>query len=229
MRCRNCQLLGHTLKRCTRSKVCVNCNLPPHDPEPCTRLMCANCLDAHSSASKDCPKFLQNKEILAIKIRDKCSMSVARRTYSDLNKPHSSNTLSLSERIKKTLANNTHQTQNSSSTYPTPQSNTTASQTPPLTHMTNRSPMSSSPLPLDAVASHNPSISTDQPTLSSYKQKLLSQLTKTITLNNDPSLPTLNQPTTHINSSLSKTHSLNNPTNNSSNSLINSLNTNEHI
>lgn len=28
MRCKSCQLLGHTLKRCTKTPACVNCSLP---------------------------------------------------------------------------------------------------------------------------------------------------------------------------------------------------------
>lgn len=45
MRCKKCQLLGHTIKRCTRSETCVTCNLPPHPSGNCTRTLCANCVD----------------------------------------------------------------------------------------------------------------------------------------------------------------------------------------
>ena len=69
MRCKTCQLLGHTSKRCTNSPVCVGCNLPPHSPTECSRTMCANCLEAHASSSNACPKFIQQKEILKIQTK----------------------------------------------------------------------------------------------------------------------------------------------------------------
>lgn len=85
MRCRNCQLLGHTTKRCTKDPNCETCNLPPHSPATCTRTMCANCLDSHPSSSLSCPKYKQNKEILTIKTRNKCTMSEAKRLYNIQN------------------------------------------------------------------------------------------------------------------------------------------------
>lgn len=104
MRCRNCQLLGHTSKRCTKTKTCENCNLPPHDREQCSRTMCANCSDAHPSSSKTCPKYLQNKEILTIKTRNKCSMAEAKRTYNQMHPTQpTTNSTSFSERAKQAL------------------------------------------------------------------------------------------------------------------------------
>ncbi|XP_055907877.1 uncharacterized protein LOC129942820 [Eupeodes corollae] len=84
MRCKSCQILGHTAKRCNNSKQCEVCSLPPHEPTECTRTMCANCSEAHPSSSKTCPKYLQNKKILTIKTRNKCSMGEAKRTYSQM-------------------------------------------------------------------------------------------------------------------------------------------------
>ncbi|XP_036345013.1 uncharacterized protein LOC118754252 [Rhagoletis pomonella] len=81
MRCRNCQLLGHTLKRCNNNPTCETCNLPPHNPEKCQRLMCANCFGSHSASDKDCPQYLQQKQILKIKTQNKCDFKEARRLY----------------------------------------------------------------------------------------------------------------------------------------------------
>ncbi|XP_055904456.1 uncharacterized protein LOC129940222 [Eupeodes corollae] len=83
MRCRNCQLLGHTTKRCNGTPMCQICNLPPHANSECSRTLCANCLASHPSSSKDCPKFIQMKEILKIKTQKKCSLADAKRIYND--------------------------------------------------------------------------------------------------------------------------------------------------
>ena len=86
MRCRNCQKLGHTQKRCKGNPICQNCNLPDHS-EPktdCSRIMCANCLKEHPSSSTECPSYQMEKKILKIKTINKISMGQARRKYADL-------------------------------------------------------------------------------------------------------------------------------------------------
>ena len=81
MRCRSCQLLGHTAKRCQNTPTCANCNLPPHPSEQCTRTYCANCAEPHPATSKDCKKFNQQKDILKIKTKSKCTMREAKEIY----------------------------------------------------------------------------------------------------------------------------------------------------
>jgi len=53
MRCKKCQLLGHTINRCSvKDPVCVNCSLSSHESTTkCTRTMCANCSGDHPSSS----------------------------------------------------------------------------------------------------------------------------------------------------------------------------------
>ena len=85
MRCRKCQLLGHTTKRCTSSEACENCNLAPHQPENCTRTSCANCTESHPSSSKSCNEYIKAKEILKIKTIRKCSMADAKKIYKEIN------------------------------------------------------------------------------------------------------------------------------------------------
>lgn len=86
MRCKNCQLLGHTQKRCKGSASCVGCNLPPHEETQCTRIFCANCAENHPSSSNTCKKFIQQKEILKIKTKRKCSLRDALSIYNEQNK-----------------------------------------------------------------------------------------------------------------------------------------------
>lgn len=85
MRCKNCQKLGHTAKRCTNAPTCERCNLPPHAPSECTRLLCANCLEEHSASAKSCPKYIQQKEFLKIQCINKCSLKEARRIFNAQN------------------------------------------------------------------------------------------------------------------------------------------------
>ncbi|KAL9930472.1 uncharacterized protein ACN427_014918 [Glossina fuscipes fuscipes] len=84
MRCKNCQRLDHTAKRCTNAASCANCGHPPHT-ESCTRSFCINCNDQHSALDKQCPRFVQMREILKIKTENYCSMGEARRTYRERN------------------------------------------------------------------------------------------------------------------------------------------------
>ncbi|KAL9872522.1 uncharacterized protein ACN2A1_014572 [Glossina fuscipes fuscipes] len=84
MRCKNCQRLGHTAKRCTNAASCANCGHPPHT-ESCNRSFCINCNDQHSALDKQCPRFVQMREILKIKTENYCSMGETRRTYRERN------------------------------------------------------------------------------------------------------------------------------------------------
>lgn len=116
MRCRNCQLLGHTKNRCNREEACETCSLPPHSPEECTRVRCANCSEPHPSSSINCPKYKQSKEILTIKTRNKCSMSEAKRTYNIQNPLQSKlNSTPYAERAKEATRKNNTSSDNATS------------------------------------------------------------------------------------------------------------------
>jgi len=78
MRCKTCQLLGHTAKHCKNPATCVSCNLAPHHPEPCTRTFCANCNGDHPASSPSCPQYQNQRDLLRIKTTKKCSMREAR-------------------------------------------------------------------------------------------------------------------------------------------------------
>jgi len=78
MRCKSCQLLGHTLKHCKNPAACVSCNLAPHLPIPCTRIFCANCNGEHPASSPSFPQYQTQKNLLHIKTSKKCSFREAR-------------------------------------------------------------------------------------------------------------------------------------------------------
>lgn len=102
MRCKVCQKLGHTLKHCKNEPICVQCNLPPHKPVDCTRTQCANCLEEHAASSNKCSKFVQQKEILKIKIKNKCTISEAKRIHRN-----TTNTAPLNSTFSSVVSNNT--------------------------------------------------------------------------------------------------------------------------
>lgn len=85
MRCKKCQKLGHTTKRCNNASICDTCGLPPHDPEVCSRKYCVNCANDHPSSSNSCPKYIQSKEIIRIKTQKKCTMRGAIKLYNENN------------------------------------------------------------------------------------------------------------------------------------------------
>ncbi|XP_060651103.1 uncharacterized protein LOC132787810 [Drosophila nasuta] len=78
MRCKSCQLLGHTAKHCKNEPRCGNCALPPHSPDNCSQTKCVNCSEEHPSSSRQCPKYQQQREILKIKTTKKCTMREAK-------------------------------------------------------------------------------------------------------------------------------------------------------
>ena len=78
-RCFTCQRFGHPAKYC-RSKVavCVNCAEPAHGPACNAPPRCFHCRGPHTAASPSCPEYLREKEILAIRTREKISAQDAR-------------------------------------------------------------------------------------------------------------------------------------------------------
>lgn len=106
MRCKSCQLLGHTAKFCKRSPACSICNFPPHSPVECTRTFCANCFADHPSSSNKCPKFIQAKETLKIKITNKCTLKEAIKIQKNSTPSFSENSPSFSSVVSKQNAQN---------------------------------------------------------------------------------------------------------------------------
>ncbi|XP_055701729.1 uncharacterized protein LOC129801003 [Phlebotomus papatasi] len=82
-RCVICQRLGHTKKRCDSKKntpTCGYCAKPLHgNEEPCPGpVKCVNCLGNHPSSSRACPKFIEEKEINAIRVTMRIPYKLAR-------------------------------------------------------------------------------------------------------------------------------------------------------
>lgn len=83
MRCRKCHLLGHTIKRCTAAdNLCSFCATAGHLNGVCQKEpICINCKGSHPSNSNDCPKYIQEKEILIKVSNQKISYFAAKKQY----------------------------------------------------------------------------------------------------------------------------------------------------
>ncbi|XP_053949295.1 uncharacterized protein LOC128857568 [Anastrepha ludens] len=162
MRCRSCQLLGHTIKRCNNNTTCEICNFPPHSTLPCQRTMCANCFGPHPATARDCPKYLQEKEVLKIKTQNKCSYAEARRLYKQQNPINLSQMQSYSSVLNSTqvshhnIAHNSMDRTSSNSTAVATQPLNTTNQSDTSTNTSLSSSHSISQHSLDHI--HTPSI-----------------------------------------------------------------------
>ena len=79
-RCFKCQKYGHVGKFC-RNKIstCVDCGQDSHSEEPCAGpTRCVNCGEEHPASSRNCDRYLLEKEIIAIKIKEKINFKEAR-------------------------------------------------------------------------------------------------------------------------------------------------------
>ena len=90
-RCFNCQKYGHSGAKCRKeTPVCTRCGLDfdeEHKAETCDNpVNCIHCNQPHSVASKTCPKYLNEKEILTIKTKEHLTFAEARAKV-NANKP----------------------------------------------------------------------------------------------------------------------------------------------
>lgn len=82
-RCRKCQKLGHTTKWCKKEEeVCAECGQDRKQNHVCGIKMCVNCCKpGHASSSRDCPRFLMEKEVEFIKIDQKMTNYEAKKFF----------------------------------------------------------------------------------------------------------------------------------------------------
>jgi hypothetical protein len=80
LRCFQCNKFGHPKDRCKRKACCARCGSLEHtsDAECKNTPHCVNCDGEHSSFSKDCPKWKEEKEIQRVRITQNISFHQAR-------------------------------------------------------------------------------------------------------------------------------------------------------
>ncbi|XP_046686454.1 uncharacterized protein LOC124372131 [Homalodisca vitripennis] len=82
-RCFRCQRFGHSSKICTGLETCSRCGQSGHNDKDFTsgEEHCVNCRGKHSSSSRSCKIYLEEKEILKLVTLEKLSFGDARREY----------------------------------------------------------------------------------------------------------------------------------------------------
>lgn len=92
-RCVLCQRIGHSKKRCKSNQnkhVCGFCAQETHGDKPCEHpAKCVNCNGNHPSFSKNCPIYLEEKEINAIRVTMRIPYNLARQEYRRRRSPPS--------------------------------------------------------------------------------------------------------------------------------------------
>ena len=85
VRCFKCQKYGHFSNNCRHTETCDKCGNPTHEGD-CTEIKCINCKGQHAASSRNCPMWLEEKEIQAIKVRNNISYIDAKKRFS-ITKP----------------------------------------------------------------------------------------------------------------------------------------------
>ena len=79
VRCFKCQRFGHIAAKCRSNLRCGNCG-ENHDTKECvpeSSTKCCNCGENHKASSKECPFFVEAKEIVSVKTTLKISYADA--------------------------------------------------------------------------------------------------------------------------------------------------------
>ncbi|GBO16189.1 hypothetical protein AVEN_80383-1 [Araneus ventricosus] len=80
LRCFKCQRFGHSKTSCSGTLTCARCAEVGHESTDCTRTeKCVNCKGEHTSFSRNCFAWKQEKEIITTKIKKQISYQEARK------------------------------------------------------------------------------------------------------------------------------------------------------
>ncbi|GFY11579.1 uncharacterized protein TNCV_4230481 [Trichonephila clavipes] len=83
LRCFQCQIFGHSKTVCRGQPTCSRCAEVGHDSADCkAKERCVNSKGDHSLFSRSCPTWILEKEITAVKIKNKLSYPEARHIVS---------------------------------------------------------------------------------------------------------------------------------------------------
>ena len=73
LRCYKCQRFGHTSDSCNGKATCINCGDDMHDDACTSSPSCVNCRGEHPSGSRECPRFMEERAIQEIRVKEKVS------------------------------------------------------------------------------------------------------------------------------------------------------------
>ncbi|GBN58513.1 hypothetical protein AVEN_105202-1 [Araneus ventricosus] len=84
LRCYKCQKFGHSIQSCRGTETCARCAEVGHTSNTCTAApLCANCKGDHPSYARSCPRWKDEKEIQAVRVRQNVSFVEARKIVAD--------------------------------------------------------------------------------------------------------------------------------------------------
>jgi hypothetical protein len=125
LRCFQCNRFGHPKDRCKRKACCARCGSLEHtsDKECNKQPHCVNCEGGHSSFSKDCPKWKEEKEIQRIRTTQNISFHQARQQVAPTPAPGHL----FSDVIRRKVQTSEAETQTDPADYSRPQQGTSTS------------------------------------------------------------------------------------------------------
>ncbi|GFT69231.1 uncharacterized protein TNCV_2253841 [Trichonephila clavipes] len=121
LRCFQCQRFGHSKTTCRGQPTCARCAEVGHDSADCkAREKCVNCKGDHPSYSRSCPTWSIEKEITALKIKNKISYPEARRIVSSRTPVSGISYAAITKKSTKTIAIQSDEPTTTTPSSPTP-------------------------------------------------------------------------------------------------------------
>ena len=127
--CKNCFDFSHGAAKCRNETICPHCGetiTENHTPDTCTQpLNCKHCKEPHSANSRTCPRYILEKETLAIKSKEQLTYPEAKKKAANLlntpNKTYSSVVRAITGKPRSVHAqDNTNNIPNISTTHDQP-------------------------------------------------------------------------------------------------------------
>ncbi|GBN17569.1 hypothetical protein AVEN_224529-1, partial [Araneus ventricosus] len=153
LRCFKCQRFGHSKTSCRGALTCVLCAEVGHESTDCTRTeKCVNCKGEHTSFSRNCFAWKQEKEIITTKIKKKqISYQEARKVVKSQTPTPGNNYVSVAKKsISAPSADRNKDIATGSISIP---SDSTTRASPPITNSLISSTPSVAPVSEEALAS----------------------------------------------------------------------------
>ncbi|GBO18656.1 hypothetical protein AVEN_76834-1 [Araneus ventricosus] len=151
LRCFKCQRFGHSKTSCRGTLTCARCAEVGHESTDCTRTeKCVNCKGEHTSFSRNCFAWKQEKEIITTKIKKQISYQEARKHLKSQTPTPGNSYVSVAK--KSISAPSADRNKDISVSISKPSDSTTRS-SPPITNSLISSSPSVAPVSEDALAS----------------------------------------------------------------------------
>ncbi|GBN67964.1 hypothetical protein AVEN_261110-1, partial [Araneus ventricosus] len=151
LRCFKCQRFGHSKTSCRGTLTCARCAEVGHESTDCTRTeKCVNCKGEHTSFSRNCFVWKQEKEIITTKIKKQISYQESRKLVKSLTPTPGNSYVSVAK--KSISASSADRNKDISVSLSKPSDSTTRS-SPPITNSLIPSSPSVAPVREEALAS----------------------------------------------------------------------------